>query len=78
LAIHIAEAVLCAAGNIELDGAQGVGARLEANIIDCDPDKLRIGDKVEVVLEKVSDTLAVPKNPADLTSACQRVSRERV
>jgi uncharacterized OB-fold protein len=26
-----------------------------------DPDKLRIGDKVEVVFEKVSDTLAVPR-----------------
>ena len=33
----------------------------DANIIDCDPDKLQIGDKVEVVFEKVSDTLAVPR-----------------
>jgi uncharacterized protein len=58
---HLAEAVPYAAGIIELDGTQGAGARLQANIIDCDPDKLRIGDKVEVVFEKVSDTLAVPR-----------------
>jgi hypothetical protein len=41
----------------------GAGARVCRNplIIDCDPDELRIGDKVEVVFEKVSDTLAVPR-----------------
>jgi uncharacterized OB-fold protein len=49
------------AGIIELDGTQGAGARLQANIINCDPEKVRIGDKVRVVFDKVSDTLAVPR-----------------
>jgi hypothetical protein len=46
---------------IELDGTQGAGARLMANVIDCDPDLVRIGDRVEVVFEKISDTYAVPR-----------------
>lgn len=58
---QLADAVPYAAGIIELDGTQGAGARLQANIIDCDPEKLRIGDRVQVVFEKVSDTLAVPR-----------------
>jgi len=46
---------------IELDGTQGAGARLLANIIDVDPDTVRIGDKVKVVFDKISDTLTVPR-----------------
>jgi uncharacterized protein len=46
---------------IEVDGTQGAGARMLANVINCDPEKVRIGDKVKVVFEKVSDTLAVPR-----------------
>jgi len=46
---------------IELDGTQGAGARIMANVIDCDPDAVRIGDRVEVVFEKISDTYAVPR-----------------
>ena len=46
---------------IELDGTQGAGARIMANVIDCDPETVRIGDRVEVVFETVSDTLAVPR-----------------
>jgi uncharacterized OB-fold protein len=32
-----------------------------ANVIDCDPDDVRIGDKVQVAFETISDTLAVPR-----------------
>lgn len=46
---------------IELDGTQGAGARIMANVIDCDPEALQIGDKVEVVFETISDTFAVPR-----------------
>jgi len=45
-----------AAGMIELDGTQGAGARIQANIINCDVEKVRIGDRVKVVFEKISDT----------------------
>jgi uncharacterized OB-fold protein len=46
---------------IELDGTQGAGARIMANVIDCDVDQVRVGDKVKVAFETVSDTLAVPR-----------------
>jgi len=46
---------------IELDGTQGPGARLSVNVIDCDPDMVDVGDPVQVVFDKVSDTLAVPR-----------------
>ncbi len=46
---------------IELDGTQGAGARMLANVIDCDPDSVRIGARVRVVFDKVSATLAVPR-----------------
>jgi uncharacterized OB-fold protein len=49
------------AGVIELDGTQGAGARMIANIVDCDPDTVRIGDRVRIVFERVSDTYAVPR-----------------
>jgi uncharacterized OB-fold protein len=48
-------------GIIELDGTQGAGARVQANIINCDPDAVRIGDRVKVVFDKVSETFAVPR-----------------
>ena len=48
-------------GVIELDGTQGAGARMIANVIDCDPDSVRIGDRVRIVFERVSDTYAVPR-----------------
>lgn len=48
-----------AAGIVELDGTQGAGARVQANFINCDVEKVRIGDRVKVVWEKVSDTYTV-------------------
>jgi uncharacterized OB-fold protein len=46
---------------VELDGTQGAGARMLVNVIDCDPDGVGIGDRVSVVFDRVSDTLAVPR-----------------
>jgi uncharacterized OB-fold protein len=46
-------------GVIDLDGTQGAGARLFGNIIGCPPEEMRIGDKVEVAFEPLSDTYAM-------------------
>jgi uncharacterized protein len=61
LAPHLAEVVPYVAGVIEIDGTQGAGARMIANIIDCDPEAVRIGDPVRVAFERVSDTFAVAR-----------------
>jgi uncharacterized OB-fold protein len=50
-----------ASGIIDLDGTQGAGCRLIANIVDCDPESVRIGDKVRVVFDRVSDVFALPR-----------------
>jgi uncharacterized OB-fold protein len=34
---------------------------LMLNITDCDPDAVRVGDKVEIWFDKVSDTYAMPR-----------------
>jgi uncharacterized OB-fold protein len=47
-----------AAGIIELDGTQGAGARMIANIVECDVDALKIGDRVEIVWERVSEEMS--------------------
>jgi len=46
---------------VELDGTQGAGARMLGNLTDCDPDRVRIGDRVQLWFDRVSDTLAVPR-----------------
>jgi uncharacterized protein len=48
-------------GIVELDGTQGAGARMLVNIIDCDPDKVRIDDPVEIVWEHVNDEMTTPR-----------------
>lgn len=57
----LSEACPYASGVIELDGTQGAGARMILNIIDCDVDKLRIGDRVKVVFEHVNDEMSTPR-----------------
>lgn len=57
----LAEVCPYASGVVELDGTQGAGARMLVNIIDCDPDHLRIGDPVEIVWEHVSDEMSTPR-----------------
>ena len=61
LSPHLQDAVPYVSGVIELDGTQGAGARMIANIIDCDPETVRIGDAVRIVFEPVSETYAVPR-----------------
>jgi uncharacterized protein len=61
LSPQLAEVVPYVSGVIDLDGTQGAGARLIANIIDVDPETVAIGDKVQVVFDRVSDTLAIPR-----------------
>jgi uncharacterized protein len=48
-------------GVVELDGTQGAGARMLVNIIDCDPDTVSIGDRVEVIFEHVNDEMSTPR-----------------
>jgi uncharacterized OB-fold protein len=48
-------------GVVELDGTQGAGARMLVNVIDCDPETVRIGDRVEIVFEHVNDEMSTPR-----------------
>jgi len=57
----LGEVVPYASGVIELDGTQGAGARMLCNIVDCDPNEVRIGMRVQVFFERVSDTFAMPR-----------------
>ncbi len=59
LATMLNESVPYASGIIELDGTQGAGSRMIANIIHCDVETLKIGDRVEIVWEHVNDQMAV-------------------
>ncbi len=61
LAPQLAEVVPYVSGVIELDGTQGAGARLLLNITDADPDTVKIGDKVRIWFDKVSDTFPLPR-----------------
>jgi uncharacterized protein len=56
-----AEACPYVSGVVELDGTQGAGARMLVNIIDCDPDSVRIDDPVEIVFEHVNEEMSVPR-----------------
>lgn len=57
----LAAAVPYVSGVVELDGTQGAGARMLVNIIDCDPDTIAIGDRVEIVSEHVNDQMSTPR-----------------
>lgn len=46
-------------GLVELDGTQGAGARMLANIVDCVPDEVFIGMELEVIFEHITDTMHV-------------------
>jgi uncharacterized OB-fold protein len=61
LAPQLTTVVPYVSGVVELDGTQGAGARLIVNIVDCDPETVAIGDRVRVIFDKVSETLAVPR-----------------
>ncbi len=46
---------------VEVDGTQGEGARLLVNVIDCEPEEVKIGTRVEVVFDHVTDEMAIPR-----------------
>jgi len=58
---ELAEAVPYVSAVIDLDGTQGAGSRMLANVSDVDPETVAIGDRVRVVFDRVSDTLAQPR-----------------
>jgi uncharacterized OB-fold protein len=57
----LAEVVPYVSAVIELDGTQGAGARMLANVIDVDPETVRVGDRVTIFFDKISDTYAMPR-----------------
>jgi uncharacterized protein len=57
----MAECCPYVSGAVELDGTQGAGARMLVNIIDCDPDTVKIGDRVEIVFEHVNEHMSTPR-----------------
>ncbi|HVW45324.1 MAG TPA: OB-fold domain-containing protein [Amycolatopsis sp.] len=58
---HLVDAVPYISAVVELDGTQGAGARMILNVVNTDVDTVRIGDRVKVIFDRVSDTLAVPR-----------------
>jgi hypothetical protein len=48
-------------GLIELDGTQGAGARMLANIIDCDPERIGIGTRVRIIFDHVNEEMSTPR-----------------
>ena len=61
LAPQMDDAVPYVSAIIELDGTQGAGARFAANIVDCDPDAVRIGDRVKSVFDAITPDITVPR-----------------
>jgi uncharacterized OB-fold protein len=57
----LAEVVPYVSGVVDLDGTQGAGARMIVNIVDVDPETVKVGDRVRVKFDKVSDDYAVPR-----------------
>jgi uncharacterized OB-fold protein len=57
----LADACPYVSGVVELDGTQGAGARMVVNIVDCDPETIAIGDRVEVVWEHLAGDMSTPR-----------------
>lgn len=57
----LAEACPYVSGVVELDGTQGAGARMIVNIVDCDPEAVQIGDRVQIIWERVNEEMTVPR-----------------
>jgi len=58
---HLVDAVPYVSAIVELDGTQGAGARLILNVVDVDVETVRIGDRVKIIFDRISDTFAVPR-----------------
>jgi uncharacterized OB-fold protein len=55
-------------GVIDIDGAPGI--RMIANIVDCNPDTVVIGDPVTVVWDDIDDEVTIPRfRPSSTTRA---------
>jgi uncharacterized OB-fold protein len=61
LSPQLAAVVPYVSGVIELDGTQGAGARLLLNITNADPETVKIGDKVKIWFDQVSETFSLPR-----------------
>lgn len=61
--LHPDLAAICpyVSGVVELDGTQGAGARMLVNIVECDPETVKIGDAVEIVWEHVNEEMSTPR-----------------
>jgi hypothetical protein len=46
---------------VDLDGTQGAGARLIANVVECDPESVAIGDKVRIEFDTTGGGAPVPR-----------------
>jgi uncharacterized OB-fold protein len=46
---------------VELDGTQGAGARMIANVTDCDPDQVTVGMPVRIWFDAVNDEMTTPR-----------------
>jgi uncharacterized OB-fold protein len=46
---------------VELDGTQGAGARMIANVTDCDPDQVTVGMPVRIWFDSVNDEMTTPR-----------------
>jgi uncharacterized OB-fold protein len=51
----LAEVVPYVSAIVEPDGTQGEGARMLVNVIDCEPDEIEIGTRVEIVFDHDDD-----------------------
>src|SRR3984893_18588992 len=54
LSPQLADVVPYVTAVIELDGATGAGSRMIANVVDCDPETVAIGDRVRIAWDRVS------------------------
>ena len=61
LAPHLGAVVPYVSAVVDLDGTQGAGARMLLNVIDVEPERVAIGDRVRGVFDRVSDVMAVPR-----------------
>lgn len=57
----LADVVPYVSAIVELDGTQGEGARMLANVIDCEPEEVEIGSRVEIVFEHVNEDMSTPR-----------------
>jgi uncharacterized OB-fold protein len=55
----VADSIPYVVALVDLEGAPGV--RMFTNIVECDPEAVRIGQTVEVVFDDVADDVTIPR-----------------